>query len=51
MQTTTIILKSTKSVIDDLYSSISTPKQLKGKNIDDVIKSSKLRHFSTYNLH
>ena len=44
-----IILKPTKSVMDDLYASVSIPKHLKGKDIDDVIKESKLRHFSTHN--
>ncbi|PIR42533.1 hypothetical protein CO058_03535 [candidate division WWE3 bacterium CG_4_9_14_0_2_um_filter_35_11] len=44
-----IILKPTKSVMDDLYGSVSTPKHLKGKDIDEVIKASKLKRFSTPN--
>lgn len=45
-----IILKPTKSVINDLYGSVSTPKHLKGNDIDKIIKESKLKHFSTRNL-
>lgn len=44
-----IILKPSKSIIDDLYASVSAPAELKGKNIDEVIKASKLKHFSSSN--
>ena len=44
-----ITLRPIKSVMDDLYGSLSIPKHLKGKDIDEVINESKLKRFSTHN--